>query len=119
MMKHEFESLVNDSVSNELYEKIECLYMNLDYMFPSKIDIANYYMINGSVGIENLYTEFCNIIDLKTRIHELSETANSYRRLFLSENQKLCESNRKLREQSTKISDLQNFIELVHSELCK
>lgn len=119
MMKKEFESLVNDSVSNELYEKIEYLYMNLDCMFSTKIDIANYYMTQGADGIEKLYIEFCHTVDLKTRINELSATANSYRRLFLKVNQKLCESNRKLREQNAKIIDLQNFIELVHSELCK
>lgn len=57
MMKHEFESLANTQVTPEEYRIIEDVYMNFDFLFPAKEDIAFYYHCFGMNGIINCYTE--------------------------------------------------------------
>lgn len=57
MLKHEFENLVGQEVSNEIYEKVEAIYMSLLFedMFPNKQAIANCYKQNGMETINCLY----------------------------------------------------------------
>ena len=57
MLKHEFENLVGCEVSNEVYEKIETVYMNVlfDDMFPNKQAIAKCYKQDGMETINCLY----------------------------------------------------------------
>ena len=57
MLKHEFENLVGQEVSNEIYEKVEAVYMSVLFedMFPNKQAIANCYKQNGMESINCLY----------------------------------------------------------------
>ena len=57
MMKFEFEKLINDTVSEEDYKKIETVYMSFDYMFPKHEDIAYFYAMHGMTGIQRMYLE--------------------------------------------------------------
>ena len=57
MLKHEFENLVGQEVSNEVYEKVEAVYMSVLFedMFPTKQAIANCYKQDGMETINCLY----------------------------------------------------------------
>lgn len=57
MLKHEFENLAGCEVSNEVYEKIETVYMSVLFedMFPNKQAIANCYKQNGMETINCLF----------------------------------------------------------------
>lgn len=66
MMKHEFEKLINATVSNEDYAKIETVYMTFDFMFKEKNDIAFFYITHGMDGIERMFAESKYINRLKS-----------------------------------------------------
>lgn len=57
MMKHEFENLIGQSISQEDYSVVENCYMYLDTLFPDKASVADAYMKNGILFFRKLNTE--------------------------------------------------------------
>lgn len=57
MMKHEFENLIGQSISQEDYSVVENCYMYLDTLFPDKASVADAYMKNGIFFFRKLNTE--------------------------------------------------------------
>lgn len=73
MMKEEFEAMMGHSVGSETYKKIEICYMCFDFLFPTKIDIAEYYRKHDIEDFERLYLEALQISDLRKKYKKLGK----------------------------------------------
>ncbi len=65
MMKHEFDSMVGITTSDECYERIEYVYMNSND-FNTKQEIADFYKQHDMNGIEKIYKQ---ILEQKKERH--------------------------------------------------
>jgi cell fate (sporulation/competence/biofilm development) regulator YlbF (YheA/YmcA/DUF963 family) len=72
-MKHEFDALVGIDTDPECYKKIEAVYMQFDYMFPTKEAIASFYKKHDMNGIERMYKEALKIQDMEKQLKANSQ----------------------------------------------
>lgn len=80
MMKHEFEKLIGKEVSQEVYDKVETVYMNYPGI-SDKQQIVDLYKQFGMVIITDLLPRAKEIQDREVKIHQLKVEIESFKKI--------------------------------------
>ena len=80
MMKHEFENLVGKDVSQEIYDKVETVYMNYPGI-NDKQQILDLYKQFGMVIIADMLPRAQKIQDIEEKIRALNIEIENYKKV--------------------------------------